>query len=74
MNFFELSTRIQGFEQFFASIFGPKGPLNSNYLRKKFTFLNKYFGDDTVEEKGMPRIEEYKLEIEGPLFSIQVIF
>ncbi|CAD7080164.1 unnamed protein product [Hermetia illucens] len=52
VNFFELSTRIQGFEQFFASIFGPKGPLNSNYLRKKFTFLNKYFGDDTVEEKG----------------------
>lgn len=35
-NFLELNTRMQGFEKFFESHFGPKGPLNSKKFTKKF--------------------------------------
>lgn len=55
VNFFEISARAQGFEQLFASKFGPKGPFNADAFRKKFSFLNYFLGDDdkSSEEEGI---------------------
>lgn len=50
VNFFEISSRAEGFEQLITSIFGPTGPLNRELFRKKFAFLNKFFGEDELEE------------------------
>lgn len=36
INFLEMNTRVQGFEKFLESHFGPKGPLNSKKFTKKF--------------------------------------
>lgn len=40
VNLLELSTRMEGFEHFVESIFGPKGPLNRDRFREKFSFLS----------------------------------
>lgn len=50
VNFFEVSSRAEGFEQLVASIFGPQGPLNRELFKKKFSFLNRFFGEDGLEE------------------------
>lgn len=36
VNMFEVNTRMQGFEKFIESYFGPKGPINSKRFVKKF--------------------------------------
>ena len=45
VNLFELSLRMQGFEQYVESIFGPKGPLSSKRFADKFSFVTNYFKD-----------------------------
>lgn len=47
INLFELSSRMEGFEHFIESIFGPKGPLNASGFRDHFGFLTKLW-EDTV--------------------------
>lgn len=43
VNLFEISARMQGFEHMVESIFGPKGPLNTEKLVDQFKFLKNYF-------------------------------
>lgn len=50
VNLLELSTRMEGFEHLIESIFGPKGPLNRERFRNKFTFLNKFMRDSSKGE------------------------
>ncbi|XP_017854431.2 uncharacterized protein LOC108607859 [Drosophila busckii] len=51
VNFFEFSARAEGFEELVATAFGPKGPLNSELLREKFAFLNRWLGTESAEEE-----------------------
>lgn len=60
INFFELDTRLEGYEHLFESIFGPKGPLNGDVIREKFKILydklmNSTSDDDSSEEEVFDR-------------------
>ncbi|XP_055847743.1 uncharacterized protein LOC129913211 [Episyrphus balteatus] len=48
VNFFEISARAEGFEELATSIFGPKGPYNKDFLRKQFSFLTTWLGENTA--------------------------
>ncbi|KAL9926249.1 apolipoprotein lipid transfer particle isoform 1-T7 [Glossina fuscipes fuscipes] len=50
VNFFDFSARAEGFEELVTSIFGPKGPLNREIFRKKFSFLNRWLGNESSED------------------------
>ncbi|XP_034475095.1 uncharacterized protein LOC117782196 [Drosophila innubila] len=50
VNFFEFNARAEGFEELVANVFGPKGPLNGELLRKKLSFLNRWLGNESAEE------------------------
>ncbi|XP_055389464.1 uncharacterized protein LOC129618631 [Condylostylus longicornis] len=63
VNFFEITGRAQGFEQFIVSIFGPKGPLNSEVVRNKFKFLNRFMGDDSSENSNEDFLDFEKLRL-----------
>lgn len=54
VNFFEFSTRMEGFEHMVETIFGPKGPLNTQKFMEAFNgFTTKYFrnNDNSDESK-----------------------
>lgn len=42
VNLLELSTRIEGFEHFVESLFGPKGDYNREWFQKKMDFIPDY--------------------------------
>lgn len=50
VNFFEFSARAEGFEELAANAFGPKGPFNGELLRKKLSFLNRWWGTESAEQ------------------------
>lgn len=50
INLFELSSRMEGFEHFVESIFGPKGPLNAHGFHDKFGFITKFWEDTVINE------------------------
>ncbi|XP_051858776.1 uncharacterized protein LOC117563530 [Drosophila albomicans] len=50
VNFFEFNARAEGFEELVGSVFGPKGPLNSDLLQKKLSFLNRWLGNESAEK------------------------
>ncbi|XP_046812149.1 apolipophorins [Lucilia cuprina] len=50
VNFWEISARAEGFEEMVSTVFGPKGPLNREFFRKKFSFLNKLLGTESSED------------------------
>ena len=52
VNFWEISARAEGFEEMVSTVFGPKGPLNREFFRKKFSFLNRLIGNESAEEDG----------------------
>ena len=52
VNFFEISARAEGFEELATSIFGPKGPYNKDFLRKQFSFLTTWLGENTAINEG----------------------
>lgn len=55
VNLLELSARMEGFEHFVESLFGPKGDYNRNWFRDKMNFI-----PDFIKEKS---------PIKGELFS-----
>lgn len=62
VNFFEISTRMEGFEHMVESIFGPKGPLNTQKFMEKFNGFMKYFRDnDSSDESKNPHCKEFVL-------------
>lgn len=52
VNFWELSARAEGFEEMVSNVFGPKGPLNREFFSKKFSFLNRFLGTESLEDDG----------------------
>lgn len=52
VNFFDFAARAEGFEELVTSIFGPKGPLNREIFRKRFSFLNRWLGNESSEDLG----------------------
>lgn len=50
VNFFEFSARAEGFEELAANAFGPQGPFNGELLRKKLSFLNRWWGTESAEQ------------------------
>lgn len=57
INFLEMNTRMQGFEKFLESHFGPKGPLNSKkFTRKFYDFL--YNIRSFLSEDNIPNLSE----------------
>lgn len=49
INFFEINTRAEGFEHIVESVFGPKGPLNADYIKARFKDLYEKFVNATEE-------------------------
>jgi len=45
VNLLELSARVDGFENYIESLFGPRGPLSSDKFKEKFSYFTKYFKD-----------------------------
>lgn len=60
INFFELNTRAEGFEHLVESVFGPKGPLNADYIQSRFKDLYQKFMNYTGES--FEPIEDYMLD------------
>lgn len=56
INFFELNTRLEGFEHFFESIFGPKGPLNADVIKDKFKILYDKLMNSTTDSSSEEEI------------------
>lgn len=52
VNFWEVSARAEGFEEMVSTVFGPKGPLNREFFRKKLSFLNRLLGTESSEDDG----------------------
>lgn len=52
VNFWEISARAEGFEEMVSTVFGPKGPLNREFFRKRFSFLNRFLGNESSEDEG----------------------
>lgn len=51
VNLFEISARIQGFEQYIESIFGPKGPINTERFKEKYNAFMSLFPSSSSEEE-----------------------
>ncbi|XP_055713060.1 uncharacterized protein LOC129807664 isoform X2 [Phlebotomus papatasi] len=51
VNLLEISGRTEGFEHYFETIFGPKGPLNTEKFREKFSFLGNYWKDSSISSE-----------------------
>uniref|UniRef100_A0A7G3AUB2 Putative lipoprotein n=1 Tax=Lutzomyia longipalpis TaxID=7200 RepID=A0A7G3AUB2_LUTLO len=51
VNLLEISTRTEGFEHYLEAIFGPKGPLNTEKFKEKFSFLGNYWKDSSISSE-----------------------
>lgn len=70
VNFWEISARAEGFEEMVSTVFGPKGPLNREFFRKKFSFLNRLIGNESAEEDG----KEYFFDFANLFLSFKTFF
>ncbi|GAB0088507.1 uncharacterized protein DMENIID0001_029540 [Sergentomyia squamirostris] len=51
INLLEVGLRTEGFEHYFEKIFGPKGPLNTEKVREKLSFLGSYWKDSSISSE-----------------------
>lgn len=58
INFFELNTRFEGYENLFESIFGPQGPLNGDVIREKLKMIYESFMNSTSNDSSEDEILE----------------
>lgn len=60
INFFELNTRLEGYEHLLESVFGPNGPLNGDVIRDKFKRLYDKLMNSTSDDSSEEEIYDRK--------------